>query len=188
MYLIVGLGNPGKEYAYNRHNIGFMAVDAIARKHDFAAPRKKFESACFEGTIAGEKTLMLMPQTYMNVSGVAVRQAMDFYKIPLENLIVIHDELDLAFGKLRIKIGGGSAGHNGLRSIDGNVDQNYKRLRFGIGHPGHKDLVSSYVLHDFSKAEMQMVEPLVDNIALAFPLLLQGKDADFLNKAKLEDR
>jgi len=186
-YLIVGLGNPGSEYQYNRHNAGFMVVDQLAEKYKLSGPKRKFESELFEGQIGEHRVLALKPMTYMNVSGVAVRQAMDFYKIPLENIIVIHDDLDLAPGKLKTKIGGGSAGHNGLRSIDAHIDQNYKRLRFGIGHPGHRDLVSNYVLHDFSREEFTIVEPLCKTIADNFELLLSGKDSDFLSKTKVTE-
>ncbi len=182
MFLIVGLGNPGSEYEYNRHNIGFLAADAIVRAHGLSGPKKKFDSQLFEGSIAGTRVLLIKPQTYMNVSGVAVHQAAEFYKIPPSNVIAIHDELDLEFGKLRIKVGGGNAGHNGLRSIDANFDVDYKRLRFGIGHPGHKDLVSSYVLHDFSKAEWQEAEKIAEKIGEHFGILLSGDDAGFLNK------
>lgn len=182
MHLIVGLGNPGREYAHHRHNIGFLAVDALAGKYNLSGPKKKFESEIFEGSVGGERVLALKPQTYMNLSGDAVRQAMDFYKIPLSNVIVIHDELDLPPSELRIKTGGGSAGHNGLRSIDGNAGNEYKRLRFGIGHPGHKDLVSPYVLHDFSREEWDLAEPVLGKIAENFPLLLAGKDKEFLKQ------
>lgn len=186
MFLVIGLGNPGNEYRLNRHNIGFMAVDEIMRAHSFAAEKKKFNALIAEGTIDGMRVLCLKPQTYMNESGNAASQAMGFYKIPLAQVIVIHDELDLAFAKLRLKIGGGAAGHNGLRSLDAHIGADYKRLRYGIGHPGHKDLVSNYVLNDFSKKECELADEQLSKIAKNFGLLLKGDEAGFLNKAKME--
>jgi PTH1 family peptidyl-tRNA hydrolase len=186
MHLIIGLGNPGSEYKKHRHNVGFMVVDALSEKYSFGPWKKKFESLMSEGDIGGNRVLLLKPQTYMNESGIAGEQAAKFYKIPMDKIIVIHDELDLEPGRLRIKIGGGAAGHNGLRSLDAHLGQDYKRLRYGIGHPGHKDLVSPYVLHDFSREEMELAEDLSANIAKHFALLLKGDDAGFLNKAKIE--
>ncbi len=180
MYLIIGLGNPGNEYEDHRHNIGFMVVDAIAKKHGFSAWRKKFSSLIAEGEIGGGKILLLKPQTYMNESGLAASEAMQFYKIKLPDVLAIHDELDLPLGKLKIKTGGGSAGHNGLRSLDAHIGQDYKRMRFGIGHPGNKDLVSGYVLHDFAKQEWPTVKDMAVKIVDNFFLLIAGKDSEFL--------
>ena len=181
MFLIIGLGNPGSEYEHNRHNIGFMVADALVEKYGFSGPKNKFSAEVFDGQIGEHKMIAIKPQTYMNLSGGCVRQAMDFYKVSIEKIMVIHDELDLDPGVLRIKTGGGAAGHNGLRSIDAECGQGYKRLRFGIGHPGHKDLVSAFVLHDFDKSERQMVEEKCINIAAHFPLLLAGDESKFLN-------
>ncbi len=181
MFLIVGLGNPGSEYRNNRHNVGFMVADELISRFGLSGPKKKFESEAFDGTIGDHKVLVLKPQTYMNVSGVAVQQAIAFYKIPIGNVVVIHDELDLDPAQLKIKTGGGNAGHNGLRSIDANAGVEYKRLRFGIGHPGRKDLVSSFVLHDFAKEEKELVDPAIWSIAKNFALILDGKDSEFLN-------
>ncbi|HRY03209.1 MAG TPA: aminoacyl-tRNA hydrolase, partial [Beijerinckiaceae bacterium] len=149
MLLFVGLGNPGRQYARNRHNIGFMAIEQIARAHNFAPFRARFQGRVSEGQIGGEKVILLEPETYMNESGRAVGEAARFYKIGLDGIAVFHDELDLAPGKCRVKIGGGAAGHNGLRSIDAHLGKDYRRIRLGIGHPGDKNLVHSYVLNDF---------------------------------------
>ncbi len=185
MLLFVGLGNPGREYAKNRHNIGFMTLDAIARKHNFSAPRAKFHAASREGTIGGERILLLQPQTYMNDSGRAVHEAARFHKIALEQIVVFHDELDLAPAKLRIKIGGGDAGHNGLRSITAHMGAGYKRIRLGIGHPGDKAAVHSYVLNDFAKAEEPWVEALCRALAEHAGLIVSGDDAGLQNKMHL---
>ena len=182
MLLVVGLGNPGSEYADNRHNIGFMAVDAIHRAHGFSPYRGKFHGQLADGTVGGEKVLLLKPETYMNESGRAVQAAMAFYKIEPKDVIVLHDELDLAGGKLRIKRGGGHAGHNGLRSIHAHIGDAYARLRLGIGHPGDKDMVVGHVLKDFSKAERAWVEPLLDAVAKNFPRLIKGDDGGFMSK------
>ena len=165
MWLVVGLGNPGPSYEHNRHNVGFMAADAICRRHGFSASQKKFGGLLSEGALGGEKTLCLKPLTYMNLSGQSVGEACRFYKIAPENVIVIHDELALPLGDMRLKKGGGHAGHNGLKSIDSHIGQDYLRLRIGIGHPGQPELVSDYVLSNFSKAEMKTVEPQLDDIA-----------------------
>ncbi len=165
MFLFVGLGNPGKDYADNRHNIGFMAVDAIARGWNFPAFRKKHQGLVSEGRIGEERVILLMPQTYMNESGRSVQEAARFHKIGLSDIFVFHDELDLAAGKLRIKTGGGNAGHNGLKSISAHVGNDYHRIRFGIGHPGDKDRVHGHVLSDFSKADMRWVEPMLEEVA-----------------------
>jgi peptidyl-tRNA hydrolase, PTH1 family len=185
MRLLVGLGNPGSRYERNRHNIGFMAVDAIVRRHRFSPSRSKFSGELAEGTIGGEKVLALKPQTYMNDSGKSVLGAASFYKIPPADIIVIHDEVDLAPGKLRVKRGGGAAGHNGLRSIDAHLGNDYWRVRLGIGHPGIKELVPHYVLQNFLKEEEAWVAPLVDAVAEAIPLLAEGNDQAFMNRVAL---
>ena len=185
MLLIAGLGNPGAEHARNRHNIGFMALDAIARRHGFPAPRAKFQGLAREGTIGGERVILLQPQTYMNESGRSVGEAMRFYKLGLESIVVLHDELDLAPGKVRVKVGGGAAGHNGLRSITAHIGNDYKRVRLGIGHPGDKDLVYHYVLGNFAKSEMGWVEAVCDAVARSAELLAKGQDASFQNKVHL---
>ncbi|HNQ92263.1 MAG TPA: aminoacyl-tRNA hydrolase [Alphaproteobacteria bacterium] len=181
MFLIVGLGNPGAEYERNRHNIGFMAIDAIAEKYGFPPFKNKYKGLYAEGMIAGEKVALLKPQTYMNESGRSVGEVAKFYKIPTSDMIAFHDELDVAAGKLKIKIGGGAAGHNGLRSMDDWLDNpNYKRVRLGIGHPGDKDRVTGYVLGNFAKADEEWLEKLLPAIAKETPLLIKGNDADFL--------
>lgn len=181
MKLFVGLGNPGSRYAGNRHNIGFMAVDRIAAAHGFAAPRTKFQGMLAEGRLGSCKVLILKPQTYMNRSGDAVAEAVRFYRLDPADITVFHDELDLAPGKLRLKIGGGHAGHNGLRSIHGHLGEGYARVRLGIGHPGHKDKVSPYVLGDFAKADAEWLEPLLEGIADGAEALARGEGAEFLN-------
>jgi PTH1 family peptidyl-tRNA hydrolase len=183
MRLVVGLGNPGARYARNRHNIGFMAVDAIARRHGFPAFRSRFKGELAEGAIGGERRLLLKPQTYMNASGEAVLAAMSFYKIAPEDIVVIHDEIDLRPGKLRVKRGGGNAGHNGLRSIDPLIGPDYWRVRIGIGHPGVKELVHPYVLQNFSADEISdWVEPLIDAVAETAALLLSGMPDAFMSE------
>lgn len=185
MILITGLGNPGPAYAGNRHNIGFMAVDAIAARWGFAPWRARFQGMTSEGVADGVRILLLKPGTYMNESGRAVAEAMRFYKLPLESLIVFHDELDLAPARLRIKIGGGNAGHNGLRSITAHMGNDYKRVRLGIGHPGDKRLVHPYVLSDFARSERDWVEALCTAIADNIGYLAKGDDAGFQNKVHL---
>lgn len=186
MFLLVGLGNPGARHAGDRHNIGFMVVDAIAKRHGFAPWRRRFHGVATEGTLGGTKTLLLLPGTFMNESGRAVGEAANFYKIALDEIAVVHDELDLAPGKLRIKVGGGVAGHNGLRSITAHVGNDYKRVRIGIGHPGDKTIVHSYVLSDFSKAERTgWVDTLIEAVAEHAPLLARGEDASLQNKVHL---
>ena len=180
MKLIVGLGNPGDKYARNRHNVGFMAVERMAARHRFGPWKRKFQGSAADGEIAGEKVLLLKPDTYMNESGRAVGEAARFLKVPLGDIIVIHDELDLAPGKLKMKTGGGNAGHNGLRSITAHLGNDYARLRVGIGHPGSKDAVSYYVLNDFAKADAVWLVPLLDAIADAAPRLVAGDEARFL--------
>ena len=182
MLLIVGLGNPGAQYAGHRHNVGFMAVDAIHRRHGFSPWRRRFQAEVSEGTLAGEKVLLVKPQTYMNESGRAVQAAMAFYKIPPADIVAIHDEVDLPPGKTRMKTGGGAAGHNGLRSIDAAIGANYRRVRVGVGHPGVKEAVPHYVLHDFAKADRDWLDPLVTAIADNAALLAEGKDATFANR------
>lgn len=183
MFLLVGLGNPGDKYEYNRHNIGFLAIDAIADTHGFPAYKKKFQGLIAEGQIAGEKIILLKPQTYMNNSGQSVGEAAKFYKIPLDRIWVFHDELDLAPGKIRTKKGGGNAGHNGLRSMDSHLNSNdYWRIRLGIGHPGDKARVHGHVLSDFSKTELNWLKPLMEAIGDYVPLLVQGKDNEFMSK------
>jgi len=185
MLLFVGLGNPGAKHAANRHNIGFMAVQAIAAKHRFAPWRRKFQGVATEGTIGQEKVLLLLPGTYMNESGRAVAEAMHFYKLPLSDIAVFHDEIELPPVKVRVKVGGGIAGHNGLRSISAHVGNDYKRVRIGVSHPGVKELVHPHVLSDFAKDERPWVEALCDVIADNAELLAQGKDASFQNKVHL---
>jgi len=185
MLLLVGLGNPGPEHAGQRHNVGFMAADAIVRRHGFSPWRKKFQGDVAEGTIGGTKVVALKPATYMNLSGQSAAAAAQFYKIELADVIAIHDELDLKFGKLRVKRGGGAAGHNGLRSLDQHLGQDYRRLRMGIDHPGEKHLVTNYVLGNFAKAERAFVETWCDAIADALPILVKGDEAGFMNKVHL---
>lgn len=182
MLLIVGLGNPGSQYARNRHNVGFIAVDAIHRRHGFSPWRRRFQGEVAEGTLSGEKILLLKPQTYMNESGRSVQAAAAFYKIRPEDIVVIHDEVDLPPGKTRMKAGGGAAGHNGLRSIDAALGDAYRRLRIGVGHPGVKAAVPHYVLHDFPKEDAIWLVPLIDAIADNAPLLAEGKDNTVANR------
>ncbi|MHA6691179.1 aminoacyl-tRNA hydrolase [Devosia sp. A449] len=184
MKLLVGLGNPGSQYAGNRHNIGFMALDAIARAHGITQFRSKHGGQLAEGSIGGEKVILLKPQTFMNRSGDSVQQVAQFYKIAPADIIVLYDELDLAAGKVRVKIGGGNGGHNGLRSIDPQIGVGYKRVRIGIGHPG-KEFVTNHVLGDFAKADQAWVEPLLDAMAKHVDLLLKGDDSGYMNKLAL---
>ncbi len=177
MLLLVGLGNPGKSYAGNRHNIGFMALDAIARAFGAAPFRRKFQGEASEARIGSDRALLLKPETYMNESGRAVAEAARFHKIPVEDIVVLHDELDLAPGKLRIKRGGGDAGHNGLRSITAHMGGAYRRVRLGIGHPGDKALVHSFVLSDFAKADKPWVEALCEAVAKNAEALVKGDDS-----------
>jgi peptidyl-tRNA hydrolase, PTH1 family len=185
MRLLVGLGNPGARYAGNRHNIGFMVVDKIARRHGVGPWRRRFGGVAAEGPIGAERALLLLPGTYMNDSGLAVAEAAHFYKLEPASIIVVHDELDLAPGKVRVKAGGGSAGHNGLRSVTAHIGNDYKRVRIGVGHPGDKDLVLNYVLNDFAKSERPWVEALCEIIAENAELILKGADATFQNKVHL---
>jgi peptidyl-tRNA hydrolase, PTH1 family len=185
MLLIVGLGNPGSAYAGNRHNIGFMAVDAIAKRHGIGPWRRRFQGVSAEGPLCGERVLLLLPGTFMNESGRAVAEAVNFYKLGLPDIVVVHDEIDLEPGKVRVKTGGGSAGHNGLRSISSHVGNDYRRVRIGVGHPGVKELVHGYVLSDFAKSERDWVEALCGLIADNAGLLAKGEDASFQNKVHL---
>lgn len=189
MLLLVGLGNPGARHARQRHNIGFMAVDAVAAAHGFGAWRSRFASLTAEGRLGDVRVLLQKPQTYMNRSGQAVAEAVRFYKLPLSQVVVCHDELDLAPGKVRIKTGGGVAGHNGLRSLAQHLGSpDFRRVRFGIGHPGDKHLVTGHVLADFSAAEQEWLRPLLDAFAQAAPLLAAGDDAGCMNKIVLLTR
>jgi peptidyl-tRNA hydrolase, PTH1 family len=185
MRLFVGLGNPGTKYQGNRHNIGFMAVDTIARRHGFGPWRRRFQGETSEGTIGGERVILLKPTTYMNDSGLSVGEAAKFFKIEIGDIAVFHDEIELPPAKLRVKIGGGIAGHNGLRSISAHVGNEYRRVRLGVGHPGVKELVHAHVLNDFAKSEMPWVEALRDAVADNAALLIEGKDSAFQNKVHL---
>src|ERR1700760_2570409 len=185
MRLLVGLGNPGSEHVGNRHNIGFMVLQEIARRHGFPPWRRRFQGVATEGTIGSERVLLLLPGTYMNESGRAVGEAAHFYKLGLDDIAVVHDELDLPPGKVRVKAGGGIAGHNGLRSITAHVGNDYRRVRVGIGHPGDKNLVYRYVLSDFAKDERPWVEALIGAIADNAGLLARGEDNTFQNKVHL---
>ena len=185
MLLFVGLGNPGSRYIGNRHNIGFMAVQAIARRFDISPWRRRFQGVAVEGNIAGERVLLLLPGTFMNESGRAVAEATNFYKLEPANIVVFHDEVELPPGKIRLKLGGGNAGHNGLRSISDHIGNDYRRVRFGVGHPGDKNLMEQYVLQDFAKSEWPWVEALCEIVADNAALLIEGKDSTFQNKVHL---
>jgi PTH1 family peptidyl-tRNA hydrolase len=182
--LIAGLGNPGESYAGHRHNIGFMAADAIAARHGFGPWRARYRGLAADGTLGGRKVLLLKPMTYMNESGRSVGDAARFLKLPPDAVVALHDELDLAPGKMRMKTGGGDAGHNGLRSLTAALGPDYRRVRIGIGHPG-APAVLGYVLHDFSKADRDWLLPLLDSIADAAPLLAKNDDAGFMNRVAL---
>ncbi|MGC2082431.1 MAG: aminoacyl-tRNA hydrolase [Bradyrhizobium sp.] len=185
MLLFVGLGNPGAKYARNRHNIGFMAVDEIARHHRFSPWRRRFQGETAEGTLESERVILLKPTTYMNESGRAVQEAASFFKINAGDVTVFQDELELQPAKLRVKVGGGIAGHNGLRSISAHIGNEYRRVRLGIGHPGVKELVHGHVLSDFAKADMPWVEALCEAVADNAGLLIGKRDATFANKVYL---
>lgn len=180
MKLFVGLGNPGSEYARNRHNVGFLCVERIASAHGCGPWKKKFQALACEGEIAGERITLLKPQTYMNESGRAVGEAARFLKVPESDIVVFYDEIDLAPGKLKVKTGGGNAGHNGLRSISAHLGNDYVRVRIGVGHPRHKELVARWVLNDFAKADAAWLDPLLDAIAKSAPRLAKGDQARFL--------
>ena len=185
MVLFVGLGNPGASYAGHRHNVGFVIVQAIAKRHGLGPWRKRFQGVTAEGALGGERVTLLLPGTFMNESGRAVAEVANFYKIPLPSSVVFHDELDLPPGKVRVKTGGGVAGHNGLRSITSHIGNDYRRVRIGIGHPGAKELVHPYVLSDFAKSERGWVDTLTDVIADNAELLARAQDASFQNKVHL---
>ena len=185
MRLFVGLGNPGSDYAKNRHNIGFMAVDEIVHRYSFAPFRSKFQGQLCEGKIAGQKVLILKPTTYMNESGKAVQAVMAFYKLPIQDIIVFHDEMDLVAGKIRMKTGGGHAGHNGVRSIQSHIGSGFQRVRLGVGHPGDKEKVVGHVLNDFSKADQQWLDKMIEAIGENADLLIKGEDSGFMSKISL---
>ena len=185
MMIFVGLGNPGAKYAGNPHNIGFMALDRIAADHGFGPWKKAFKGLVADGRLGQERVLLLKPETFMNLSGEAVQAAMAFHKITPAQVIVFHDELDLAPGKMRLKQGGGHAGHNGLRSIHGHIGEAYGRVRLGIGHPGHKDAVANYVLHDFAKADQDWLDDLLRGLSDGAPFLAAGEGAKFSNAVAL---
>jgi PTH1 family peptidyl-tRNA hydrolase len=185
MIILAGLGNPGAQYQKNRHNIGFMAVDAIQRRHGFSPWSKKFKAEIAEGTLAGEKVMLIKPQTYMNLSGESVGEAMRFYKLGPEDIVAIYDELDLLPGKARIKTGGGHGGHNGIKSLDAHCGLNYRRLRLGIGHPGDKSKVHNHVLGDFAKADAEWLDPLLEALADNADMLVRGEDSQLMNKLAL---
>ena len=185
MLLLAGLGNPGAQYAKHRHNVGFMAADAIARRHSFSPWSKKFQGLIAEGTIAGEKIILIKPQTFMNLSGQSVGEALRFYKLDPSALTVFYDEIDLAAGKVRVKVGGGSGGHNGIRSLDDHVGKAFRRVRIGVGHPGVREMVHGHVLGDFAKADREWLEVLLDTIADDAGLLAKGDDNSFMNRVTL---
>ncbi|HEX8302902.1 aminoacyl-tRNA hydrolase [Sphingomonas sp.] len=185
MQLWVGLGNPGPTYAMHRHNVGFMAVDAVAEVHGFSAPRKQFQGWTREGRIGAEKLVLLKPGTFMNESGRAVRSAMDFYKLTPADVTLFHDELDLAPFKVKVKLGGGTAGHNGLRSTDAHIGPDFRRVRLGIGHPGHKDRVTGHVLGNYAKNEIEDLTDMLGAVAAEAPWLAAGEDARFMNDVAL---
>ncbi|MGE3148523.1 MAG: aminoacyl-tRNA hydrolase [Pseudorhodoplanes sp.] len=185
MRLLVGLGNPGANHAGNRHNIGFMAIEAVARRHALPPWRRKFQGLATEGEIAGERVLLLLPGTYMNESGRAVGEAAHFYKLTPKDIVVFHDEIELPPAKMRVKIGGGNAGHNGLRSITEHIGNDYRRVRLGVGHPGDKERVHGHVLGDFAKSERPWVDALSEAIADNIAILLKGGDSSFQNKIHL---
>lgn len=185
MLVFAGLGNPGAKYANNRHNVGFMAADAIARRHSFSPWSKKFQSLIAEGTLAGEKVILIKPQTFMNLSGQAVGEALRFYKLDHSALTVFYDEIDLAAGKVRVKVGGGSGGHNGIRSLDQHVGKDFRRVRIGVGHPGVKEMVHGHVLGDFAKGDREWLDVLLDAIADGAGLLAKGDDNSFMNRVTL---
>jgi PTH1 family peptidyl-tRNA hydrolase len=185
MLLFVGLGNPGAKYAHNRHNVGFMVVDEIARRHGFAPWRRRFQGETAEGTLEGERIILLKPMTYMNDSGQSVQEASSFFKLAQGQITVFHDEIELPPAKVRVKVGGGIAGHNGLRSISAHVGNDYRRVRIGVGHPGIKELVHGHVLNDFAKDERPWVDALREAIADNVGLLATDRDSTFQNKVHL---
>jgi len=185
MLLLVGLGNPGARYVGNRHNVGFLAVQEIAKRHGIGPWRRRFAGVACEGPLGGVRSLLLLPGTYMNESGRAVAEAAHFYKLAPAQITVVHDEIDLAPGKVRVKIGGGIAGHNGLRSISEHIGNDYRRVRIGVGHPGDKDMVQHYVLSDFAKSDRGWVDALIAIIGDNAELIARGQDASFQNKVHL---
>jgi len=185
MFLIVGLGNPGDRYHNNRHNIGFIAADHIADSYGFSAPRTRFQGITREGTIAGEKCLILKPQTFMNKSGQSVGEAARFYKLEPDQILVIYDEMDLAPGKIRMKLGGGHGGHNGIRDIHAHISPHYIRMRIGVGHPGSKEKVTSHVLSNFSKEDKNWLDPLLKAISDELPWVIKGEEARFTTAVAL---
>ena len=185
MLLFVGLGNPGAKYAHNRHNIGFAVVDEIARRHGFAPWRRRFQGETTEGSLDGERVVLLRPMTFMNESGRAVQEAAGFFKLAAGEVTVFQDELELPAAKVRVKVGGGIAGHNGLRSISAHIGNDYRRVRLGIGHPGVKELVHGYVLSDFAKDERPWVQALCEAIAESAGLLTTDRESTFQNKVHL---
>ncbi|MER8827975.1 aminoacyl-tRNA hydrolase [Mesorhizobium sp. M0938] len=188
MLLFAGLGNPGAKYANHRHNVGFMAADAIARRHAFSPWSKKFQGLIAEGTLGGEKIILIKPQTFMNNSGQSIGEALRFYKLAPSALTVFYDEIDLAEGKVRVKTGGGAGGHNGIRSIDGHVGNAYRRVRIGVGHPGVKEFVQHHVLGDFAKADREWLEPLLDAIGDHAEMIVRGDESGFMNKVSVAVR
>lgn len=186
MQLIVGLGNPGDRYQNNRHNIGFMAVDRIGDDYGFGPARTRFQGEVREGVIAGEKCLLLKPQTFMNKSGQSVGEAIRFYKLEPDQILVIYDELDLAPGKIRMKLGGGHGGHNGIRDIHAHIGPHYRRLRIGVGHPGSKEQVTGHVLSNFAKADQSWLDPLLDAISSEIPWVIKGDEARFSTAVALK--
>ncbi len=185
MLLLVGLGNPGDQYVDNRHNVGFLAVEEIARKHGFGAWRRKFQAEIADGFLNGSKTLLMKPQTFMNNSGQAVGEAMRFYKMDPSSVIVIYDEIDLAPGKMKLKTGGGAAGHNGIRDIASHIGPDFHRVRIGVGHPGDKAKVMKHVLSDFRAADDVWLDPMLEAIADAVPLLVAGEGPKFQSRVAL---
>jgi len=185
MKLIVGLGNPGAKYAGHRHNVGFMAVDRIAGDHGFPPWKSRFQGLASEGRLGGDKVLLLKPETFMNRSGQSVGEAMRFFKLAPADVIVLHDEIDLAPGKVRFKTGGGHAGHNGLRSVHGHIGPDYARVRLGVGHPGHKDAVAAYVLHDFAKSDQDWLDDVLRGVSDGAEHLATGDSGRFLNAVSL---
>lgn len=185
MLLLVGLGNPGSRHANNRHNIGFMAVEAIAQRHAFGPWRRRFQGQCAEGSVEGVKVLALKPETFMNESGQAVGEALRFFKLEPAAVVVIYDEIDLAPGKLKVKRGGGSGGHNGIRSIDMHIGPDYRRVRLGVGHPGQRERVHGHVLRDFAKQDRDWLDKLLDTVADEFPRLVKGDESGFMSRVSL---
>ena len=186
MRIFVGLGNPGREYAGHRHNVGYMAVDRIASDHGFSPWRKKFQGLASEGRLGGEKVLLLKPETFMNRAGQSVAEAMRFHKLELDRPTVFHDELDLAFGKVKVKVGGGHAGNNGIRSVAQHMTPDFQRVRIGIDHPGHKDRVTGHVLGNFAKAQLPLLEQLLDAVSYAAPKLADGDAPGFMTAVALK--